>query len=152
MLPLLLPYCCQTPTGAPGAFSVEGMLSIYGQKESRRADSRTTDLLQLRVCESHLLQRFVDPRSHLGDKQAHASKRLLLGSSTAATPSGSVVPRWCQNQLAQTPSRVPMPRIQYIYAGSGRVTDGTRTRALLWSHNPPTPVSRGCPMLQNQLI
>jgi hypothetical protein len=28
-----------------------------------------------------------------------------------------------------------MPRIQHTYAGSGRVTDGTRTRALR-SHNP----------------
>jgi hypothetical protein len=34
---------------------------------------------------------------------------------------------------------------------SEKVTDGARTRALR-SHNPPTPVSGRCRMLQNRLI
>jgi hypothetical protein len=33
-----------------------------------------------------------------------------------------------------------------------RVTDGARSRNLLLSHNPPTPVSSCCPMLLKPLI
>ena len=46
---------------------------------------------------------------------------------------------------------VCVPYVRFTYAGSGRVTDGARTRDLR-SHNPPTPVSKRCCMLQNRLI
>jgi hypothetical protein len=84
---------------------------------------------------------------------SEANRRMLRSVCSwvpLQAPPGPVVPRWCQNQLTQTPGRVPMPRIWHTYAGSGRVTDGTRTRALR-SHNPPTSVSRRCCRLQNQL-
>ena len=61
-----------------------------------------------------------------------------------------VVYEWCKQVRANSPHYSPLSRILHSYAGFWWVTDGTRTRTLR-SHNPPTPVSRCCRMLQNRL-
>jgi Nucleotidyl transferase len=63
---------------------------------------------------------------------------LAAGKGTRLFPFTGVLPK-------------PMARPRmFSYAGSERVTDGTRTRDLR-SHNPPNPVSRRCRRLQNWL-
>src|SRR5215217_7878193 len=58
--------------------------------------------------------------------------------------------RWCQVASALCLRSPPSQNIGLIYAESARVTDGIRTRDLR-SHNPPTSVAWGCPLLQNRL-
>jgi hypothetical protein len=62
-----------------------------------------------------------------------------------------VVSEWCQQSVFLLLHASLIKRIWLTYAERGRVTDGTRTRALR-SHNPLSPVSRRCRMLQNRLI
>jgi hypothetical protein len=69
----------------------------------------------------------------------------------APYPPVPVVYEWCKQVRANAPHDSPLSRILHSYAEYRRVIDGTRTRDLR-SHNPLSPVSIGCPLLQKQLI
>jgi hypothetical protein len=72
---------------------VKSLLFIYEHKETRRADLRTADLLQLRVI-IHALQGFAQPC------KSRISKRLsLLRVASCCTVLRS---RWCQKSVGYT--------------------------------------------------
>ena len=98
--------------------------------ESRRADSNRLPLLQLRVI-GHALQAFAEVC------KSRISRRLsLLRVALCCTVLRS---RWYQIGI-RTSDRYSL-----------MVDPMAHSRNLLWSHNPPTPVSRRCSILQNQL-
>ena len=112
---------------------VSGTFHFYGicrKKESRRADSNRLPLLQLRVI-TQALQGFAQ------GCDCSIPKRFSL--PPLARRCTVLRSRWCQIGIRTSDSY------------SLTVRPMARSRALR-SHNPPTPVSRRCRMLQNRLI
>jgi hypothetical protein len=116
-----------TVSGSHGIGRVFGLSKP--NRESRRADSNRLPLLQLRVI-IHTLQGFAE------DCKTRISKRLsLLRVAECCTVLRS---RWHQIGIRTSDSYSP------------RAGPMARPRDLR-SHNPLTPVSRRCRVLQNQL-